>query len=144
VSYIAATDGNLNAQEQQQIDLFKKQVAKVKDPNLKIGDKDLPLGLPASYWLDLRGYNPPDEARTLTQPMLILQGEKDYQVTLKDFDNWKTALGARKNVEFKTYAKLFHLFIETEGQAAPANYTQEGHVAKYVVDDIAAWIKKQK
>jgi dienelactone hydrolase len=144
VTYIASLDGNINPQEQQQIDQFKQRVARVKDANLKIGDKDLPLGIPASYWLDLRGYNPPQEARKLAQPMLILQGEKDYQVTLKDFENWKTALAAKKNVEFKSYAKLFHLFIETEDQAAPANYTQEGNVAKYVIDDLAAWVKKQK
>jgi alpha-beta hydrolase superfamily lysophospholipase len=143
VSYIASLDGNINSQEQQQIEMFKQQVARVKDANLKIADKGLPLGLPASYWLDLRGYNPPEEARKLAKPMLILQGEKDYQVTLKDFENWKSALGSRKDVEFKSYAKLFHLFIETEDKAAPSNYAVEGNVAKYVVDDIAAWIKKQ-
>jgi uncharacterized protein len=144
VNYIASVDGSINAQEQQQIDLLKQQVARVKDANLKVGDKALPLGLPASYWLDLRGYNPPQEAGNLRQPMLILQGEKDYQVTMKDFENWKAALASRKEVEFKSYAKLFHLFIETEDRALPANYAQEGNVAKYVIDDIAAWIKKQK
>lgn len=143
VTYIASLDGQINPQEQQQIDLLKQQVARVKDANLKVGDRGLPLGLPASYWLDLRGYNPPQAASKLAQPMLILQGEKDYQVTLKDFANWKAALSAKKNVEFKTYPKLFHLFIETEDRAAPANYTLEGNVAKYVVDDLATWIKKQ-
>jgi dienelactone hydrolase len=144
VTYIASLDGTINPQEQQQIDQFKQRVTRVKDANLKIGEKDLPLGIPASYWLDLRGYNPPEAARNLPQPMLILQGEKDYQVTLKDFENWKAGLAAKKNVEFKSYAKLFHLFIETEDKAAPTNYTLEGNVAKYVVDDLAAWIKKQK
>jgi hypothetical protein len=100
------------------------------------------LGVPASYWLDLRGYNPPQLAATLKQPMLILQGEKDYQVTLKDFDNWKAALSKRKNVEFKSYPKLYHLFIETEDSPAPANYQKAGHVAKYVIDDLAGWIRK--
>ncbi|MEW6125877.1 MAG: alpha/beta fold hydrolase [Acidobacteriota bacterium] len=144
MTYIASLEGNVSPQAQQQLEIVKAQVAKVKDATLKPGDKGLLLGVPGSYWLDLRGYNPPEEAKNLKQPMLILQGEKDYQVTLKDFENWKAALGARKDVEFKSYAKLYHLFIETEEKAAPSNYAKEGNIAKYVIDDIVAWIKRQK
>ena len=43
------------------------------------------MGAPVCYWLDLRAINPPQEAKALSQPMLILQGGKDYQVTEKDF-----------------------------------------------------------
>jgi uncharacterized protein len=142
-NYIFGLDGRLSDEEQKELDKTRAQVAQIKSANLKIGDKDLALGVPASYWLDLRGYNPPQLAQSLKQPMLILQGEKDYQVTMEDFANWQKALAKRKNVEFKSYAKLYHLFIETEDQAAPANYEKAGHVADYVIDDIAAWIKKQ-
>jgi uncharacterized protein len=141
-NYIFSLDGKLSDEEQKELEKTKAQVAQIKSPNLKIGDKDLALGIPASYWLDLRGYNPPQLAQTLKQPMLILQGEKDYQVTMQDFANWKAALAKRKNVEFKSYANLYHLFIETTDKAAPANYEKAGHVARYVIDDIAAWIKK--
>jgi hypothetical protein len=109
---------------------------------LKPDSKELAMGVPAAYWLDLRGYNPPEVAKTLKQPMLILQGEKDYQVTMKDLENWKAALASRKDVTFKSYPKLFHLFIETEDKPAPSNYDKAGHVAAYVIDDIANWIKK--
>jgi dienelactone hydrolase len=142
-TYIFSLDGKISDEEQKELDKTKAQAAKVKDANLKIGDKDLPLGVPATYWLDLRGYNPPQLAKTLKQPMLILQGEKDYQVTMKDFANWKAALSKRKNVAFKSYANLYHLFIETPDKPAPANYEKAGHVAKYVIDDIADWMKKQ-
>jgi uncharacterized protein len=141
-TYIFSLDGKLSDEEQKELDKTKVQVAQIKSPTLKIGDKDLVMGVPASYWLDLRGYNPPQLAQSLKQPMLILQGEKDYQVTMKDFANWQAALAKRKNVEFKSYAKLYHLFIETEDKAAPANYEKAGHVAVYVIDDIAAWVKK--
>jgi fermentation-respiration switch protein FrsA (DUF1100 family) len=74
--------------------------------------------------------------------MLVLQGERDYQVTMKDFAGWKAALEGRKNVEFKSFPKLNHLFIEGEGKSTPSEYEKVGHVAAYVVEDIAAWIKK--
>src|SRR6201999_1632085 len=101
------------------------------------------LGAPASYWLDLRGYNPPEAAKALHQPMLVLQGERDYQVTLDNFEAWKKALGDRKDVTFKSYPKLNHLFIEGEGKSAPAEYQKPGHVAEAVVADIAGWVQGQ-
>jgi hypothetical protein len=35
--------------------------------------------------------------------MLILQGERDYQVTMEDFANWRKALSSRKDVRFMAY-----------------------------------------
>jgi fermentation-respiration switch protein FrsA (DUF1100 family) len=99
------------------------------------------LGAPASYWLDLRGYNPPEAAKALGRPMLVLQGERDYQVTLDNFEAWQKALADRKDVTFKSYPKLNHLFIEGEGKSAPAEYQKPGHVAEAVVADVAEWIK---
>jgi fermentation-respiration switch protein FrsA (DUF1100 family) len=71
--------------------------------------------------------------------MLILQGERDYQVTMRDFALWKAALGERKNVTLRSYAKLNHLFTAGEGKSTPAEYAS-GHVDAPVVEDIARWI----
>jgi hypothetical protein len=76
-------------------------------------------------------------------PLLVLQGERDYQVTMADFDGWKKALGGRAQVRLKSYPKLNHLFMEGEGKAKPEDYTKAGHVAEEVVDDIAEWVKKR-
>ena len=76
--------------------------------------------------------------------MLIVQGERDYQVTMADFEAWKKALASRRNVTFRSYPKLNHLFMEGEGKAKPAEYDKAGHVARELVDDLAAWIKNQK
>lgn len=132
-------DGQISEAEQKQLDSVKAGAARVKA--LKPGDQFFWMGAGASYWLDLRGYDPPTEAKKLRQPMLILQGEKDYQVTMRDFENWKKALSPRKDVEFKSYPKLYHIFIETEDRPMPANYEKPGHVAKYVIDDLARWIR---
>jgi dienelactone hydrolase len=103
----------------------------------------LPLGFTATYLVNLHQYNPAQSAKSVKQPMLILQGERDYQVTLADFDGWKKALAARKDVTFKTYPKLNHLFMEGVGKARPSEYEKEGYVTGEVVEDIARWIKSR-
>ena len=139
--YLAMLDGTLSDVEKTNIETVKQAVAKIKDPALSATGEQI-LGVPPSYWLDLRGYSPPEMARDLKQPMLILQGERDYQVTMEDFQGWK-ALATKKNVQLKTYPKLNHLFIEGEGKSTPAEYSNPGNVAEYVVSDIAGWIMKQ-
>ena len=74
--------------------------------------------------------------------MLILQGERDYQVSLADLKGWRDALGARANVTIKSYPTLNHLFLPGEGKSTPAEYSRLGHVPDFVFDDIADWIKE--
>lgn len=142
-TYILSLDGTLTDQEKQKLDKLTKQVANVKDPNLSAATpaSELPLAIPAAYWLDLRDYSGPQTAKELTQPMLILQGGRDYQVTQADFSLWKRALSSRKNVKFKFYEKLNHLFIEGRGKSIPAEYETPGHIARIVIEDITGWIK---
>jgi dipeptidyl aminopeptidase/acylaminoacyl peptidase len=98
-----------------------------------------------AYWLDLQGYNPPELAKLVKKPMLFLQGGRDYQVQTTDLELWKTALGTRKDVEFRLYPKLNHLFYAGEGVLTPLEYSQKhGSVAEEVVTDIAAWIGEHR
>ncbi|HET6977330.1 MAG TPA: alpha/beta fold hydrolase [Pyrinomonadaceae bacterium] len=143
LTYIFSLDGSISLEEQKQIDDAKQQAAKVRA--LKPEDANSTtsyFGGPASYWLDLHGYDPPETAKGLKQPLLILQGERDYQVTMEDFKRWTTALGTKSNVTFKSYPALNHLFIAGSGRSTPSEYEQAGHVDVQVVDDIATWIKK--
>ncbi|MDD3732248.1 MAG: alpha/beta hydrolase, partial [candidate division Zixibacteria bacterium] len=103
--------------------------------------EQLPLGIPSGYWLDLKNYDQVRTARQLPQPLLILQGERDYQVTMQDFNGWKKGMKGKNNVTFKSYPKLNHLFMSGEGKSTPDEYMQPGHVDKEVLVDIAGWIK---
>ena len=97
---------------------------------------------PATYWDDLATYDPVAAARKFQAPILILQGERDYQVTMKEFELWREGLKARQDVTLKSYPKLNHLFLEGEGKSLPAEYSTPGHIPAYVLDDIAAFVKK--
>jgi dienelactone hydrolase len=99
-------------------------------------------GAPASYWLDLKGYDPAALAATLKQRLLVLQGGRDYQVTMADFERWKTALAKHPAAEFKVYPALNHLFLPGQGKSLPPEYSVPGHVPVEVIADIAAWVKR--
>ncbi len=98
------------------------------------------LGASPSYWLDLAAEKPVDAARSLGRPILVLQGERDYQVTMNDFRGWKRALAGRKGATFRSYPKLNHFFVAGEGRSGPQEVQKPGHVAGEVVNDIAAFV----
>jgi dienelactone hydrolase len=144
LTYLYSLEGPTDEQKAE-LQKIKEQVARVKDPKLAADTpgKELPLGVPGGYWLALRDYLPAETAAKLRMPMLILQGERDYQVTMEDFALWKKRLGERKNVVLKSYPRLNHLFMIGEGKAKPDEYMKAGHVAPEVIDDITAWLLRQ-
>jgi hypothetical protein len=120
----------------------KAGVEKLKDPKLdrKTPREQLPFGIPAAFWLDLRGYDPAKLAAGLKQPMLVLQGVRDYQVAKADFEGWKKGMAAKKNVTYKTYTDLNHQFMPGYGTSSPAEYLIPNHVSKEVVEDIVRFV----
>ncbi len=126
------------------LDATKEFKAIVEDPALAPDQKvDLPTGgsVTGAYFLDVRDYDPAATAKELSCRLLVLQGDRDYQVTERDFDRWRAALASRDDVVLKTYPKLNHLFVAGEGTPSPAEYQAPGHVEVSVLDDIAAWIR---
>ena len=83
------------------------------------------------------------------KPVLVLQGEKDRQVGMKDFELWKQGLGNHPKASFLSYPDLNHLFGAYEGEPVPFSqmvtkeYGQKTPVAPQVLDDIAAWLLDQ-
>ena len=144
VTYLVNIDGPPSPEMEEELRKVEEQVARVKDPDLSpdTSPEDLPLGIPAAYWLDLRDYSPPQMAKELSMPMLILQGERDYQVTMEDYEIWRETLASQDNVVFKSYPGLNHLFMEGQGKSTPEEYSKPGNVSREVVDDIARWITK--
>jgi dienelactone hydrolase len=102
---------------------------------------DRVLGAPVGYWLDLRSYDAPATAHANGVPILVLQGGRDYQVTSKDLDGWKRALGDDRFATFHTFPEANHLFVFGEGKSLPAEYAKPGNVAADVVNLIAKWVK---
>jgi fermentation-respiration switch protein FrsA (DUF1100 family) len=143
LDYLLSLDPSPSEEQRSGVAKLKKQAERLKDPKLSADTpaEDMPLGQAAAYWLSVRDLRPVETALKVKQPLLILQGGRDYQVTMNDFDGWKKALAGRAGVTLKSYPRLNHLFAEGEGKAKPVEYQKEGHVSREVIDEIAAWVK---
>jgi dienelactone hydrolase len=141
--YLAILDGRIAPDEQDVIDALLKAADTIRALTSADAEGGVRvLNVPASYWLDLRGYQPPIAAQSVGRPLLVLQGERDYQVTTNEFAAWRTALAAAPQATFRSYQSLNHLFMTGSGPSGPDEYLQPGHVAEPVVEDIAGWIKE--
>jgi dienelactone hydrolase len=142
VTYIAELDGEISEEEKEGIREIEKGIEKIRalDPEKPKGTRKDLLGALPPYWLDLRGYDPAEQAKAMEEPILILQGERDYQVTLVDFDNWKKAVGEKENVTLKSYPALNHLFMAGKGKSKPAEYQIPANVSEEVILDVTAFV----
>jgi uncharacterized protein len=100
------------------------------------------LGAPASYWVDLRGYDPVATVARLSPPRRVFaaQGGRDHQVGSEDFARWQKGLAGRAGSVARLYPRLNHLFVAGEGKSTPAEYLLPGELADELLDDVAAWI----
>ena len=72
--------------------------------------------------------------------MLIMQGENDVQVSMKQFQDWKSALQSHTNVTYKSYPKVNHILSSYDGISIGTEYTQPSNVSQNIIDDIAKWV----
>ena len=143
VKYLSSLSGAVGEAAKKQIEAAEKFARDYDSPTLKPGETVSMMGipLPASYVLDLRSYDPAATAARLKKPILVLQGESDFQVTRKDLEGWEQALAGHNNVTMKSYPGLCHLFMPAGNPPSPADYDKPGHVAKNTLEDIANWIR---
>jgi dienelactone hydrolase len=128
--------------------LFNNMASKAKNAKINnlpntFSDDSLPNMYPFSYWNYLNKLNTITIAKNNKKPVLVLQGERDYQVPYSEYLSWKTALINNPNYQFTMFQKLNHLFLEGEGKSTPEEYFNRSNVPEYVIEEIAKWIKAQ-
>lgn len=138
--YIAALDGPPAPKALDEIAKIKAEAARAR--TAKADDIGAILNAPPSYWADLNAYDAAETTKSLTLPMLILQGGRDYQVTAKDLDRFKVALAGRTNATIREFPRLNHLFMTGEGKSRPEEYNRLGHVDVEVIESIAAFVNR--
>ena len=102
-------------------------------------------GASAYYFKDLYENPTSKYIKDITVPFLIMQGDKDFQVSIeKDFMLWQELLAGRNNATFKLYNGLNHFFMTSTWKTI-TEYQEEykiaGHVNTQVLADITEWIK---
>jgi dienelactone hydrolase len=142
IRYLAALDPAAAAAQQEVISHITAQAETVDDPALSDATPftSLPFGIPASYWLDLRGYDPAVAAAATGKPVLLLQGARDYQATVDDdLPGWRAGL---PEATVHVYEADNHLFFAGSGPSRPAEYEPAQHVDPAVVADIVTWVRR--
>ena len=104
------------------------------------------FGISAWYWRHLEQLNPAALHLADGLPVLILQGEEDRQVTLKDYEAWQEGLKGHPDATFILYPGLNHLFGRYQGEQVPfeqigLEYSQRTPVPDEVLDDMAGWLE---
>ena len=96
------------------------------------------------YFKEMGEHPAADYLLKLKTPLLILQGEEDFQATAqKDFESYKQLLSGKSNVTFRLYPGLNHAFVPSvygNIMKAKQEYGIEQHINKEVIADIANWI----
>lgn len=129
----------ITVEQQAEKDALFAELDKLQDPDSLTEDETV-AGVYASYWKWLAAYDILRAAEAITEPVLLLQGEEDYQVTMTDYSIWQETLGGRENWQLISYPGLTHLFMpgqKTEGSAA---YTRDATVDAQVIQDMADFI----
>lgn len=139
VEYIMNMNDSFNQKDLDEIAVRRDNIKKIKDISVKVEGTPL-LGLSKEYWLSLNRYNLIEEAAVSKNPILVLQGERDYQVTMTDFNIWKSNFDLDGNWNFLSYEKLNHLFMSGEGPSKPKEYMVPNFVDRTVIKDISNWI----
>lgn len=103
------------------------------------------FGAQGNYFESLNAMNPLIEAQEIDEPLLILQGERDYQVTMVDFGLWQAGYADIERVTLISYPSLNHQFM-SQGDLSrlgiPQDYEIPDFVSAEVIQDISDWIKQ--
>ena len=102
-------------------------------------------GVTLYYFKEMGQPSVEDYLNKTHKPMLIMQGEKDFQVRAdRDYAAYQKILVGRSNVTFKLYPGLNHAFVPATYEdisMAKKEYSIEKHIGDDVISDIANWIK---
>ena len=132
--------------------IVKKQVAKFAamfDGMYELSDaearkKKMGGGTTLYYFKEMGEHPVSGYLLATVKPILIMQGEKDFQATAeKDFAAYKQLLAGRSNVTFRLYENLSHAFVPSvygDIMKAKQEYNVEQHISNEMIEDIASWI----
>lgn len=98
-------------------------------------------GVGIKYLQHMEANSPAKLARYIKhKPLLLIQGERDYQVPTTELEQWKRITDST-STKVILYPKLNHLMMEGEGLSTPAEYAKPNNVPYDVADAIKKWIE---
>ncbi len=133
---------DLTEAQQAEKDAVFADLDRLKDLDA-LAEDDTVMGVYSAYWKWLASYDILQAAEEITSPVLLLQGEEDYQVTMVDFGIWKDAVGGKENWTLISYPGLTHPFTAGQKTEGSAIYSRTDRMDGQVIRDIADFVLGQ-
>jgi len=131
---------------QEQLDAVVAFFQSVLDRELP-PETEIQPGLTVSYFYDWDHYPMMDSLSKANLPVLVLQGEEDFQATMDgDFLPFMEAYGNSARFTFQSFPGLNHLFMKSEIGVfhTTEEYQIEGFVAFETVEALVSWIQQTR
>lgn len=126
-----------------QIEIVEKDILTLRGDFSDLSSDNILMGLPVAYQQYAKDYAGENFLSDLDIPMLIMQGEEDFQVSpTVDYVLYQEILKNHEDVTFKLYPELNHLMMTASGVRDISDYQIKGTVDDEVINDIALFINK--
>ncbi len=129
----------ITPEQQAEKDALLKDLDRLKDLD-SLSEDDMAAGAYKAYWKYLKGYDILEAAGGITSPVLLLQGEEDYQVTMTDYEIWQEAFRGKANWRMISFPGLTHAFTPGKKSEGASAYVREAKVDEKVIQSIADFI----
>lgn len=141
VAYLGWHSGNPELTSKR-VATFHDMVKEVRLPTGAAEEEFELLGstAPRSYWQDMLDLDPTLDVAQVALPIFVVQGERDYQVGLADYDRWKAALHGRTNARFQRFPGLDHTLAYGTGPSSHYDYYLARHVDAAVITELVRWL----
>lgn len=144
VRYLSTLPGTVGSSARAELPETTSEAAQVGNPAALQRDSPATVllgGVGPAYYLSGLRYNEVAAARAIPQPLLILQGDRDYQVTIaNDLAVWLKGLKGRNGLTVAQFPRDDHLFVDGHGPPTPLDYATASHVDPKVIATIASWL----
>lgn len=113
---------------------------KLQNPNEKLENQNI-FGINDNLVVELLKYNVLNYVSKINEPLLIVQGGKDFGVTMKDFNIYENTLANKHNVIFKDYPNLDNHFVFCKGKGLSGQYFGITNLDTNFLNDLCKFIK---
>ncbi|NOY76489.1 MAG: alpha/beta fold hydrolase [Calditrichaeota bacterium] len=142
IAYLLKLQGKSEAEIRQKLREEKEFFRKIKEGKLTGFTKQGNAG----WWREHLQFNPLKAVCKIRTPLLILNGEKDYQVSAEKDARplYRKAKSCGVDVTLKIYPGLDHLFEPVQGKSTPQEYLTPGRkIPPRVKADLVNWLKEK-
>ncbi len=139
-SILSGDNETLKAQVRADMQVVEEDIEVLRNTLDSVDDDTILMGLPAKYQKSAKQYAGENYISSLTIPILVLQGDADFQVIAeKEIPIWQEVSEA--DITIHSFGQLNHLLMPTSEKQDMSEYDTPAHVDYGVIEIIVDFIK---